>query len=143
MSPSVQLSEEQLKEINEDDIMTYQLSREIHKHLDRKEILYLENSHSVLSSVLNSNDNKFQIECLEASIRLMNAYPISESKDNGNLGNMNSILGLPQVNFLAHRVWAIGFLIRRWVCDLDMPGVLVADETGLMMTFTSLPAPMI
>jgi len=38
--------------------------------------------------------------------------------------------------FLAHQVWAIWFIVRRWVWDADMPGALVTDEMGLGKSFT-------
>jgi len=47
------------------------------------------------------------------------------------------------MKFLAHQVWAIWFIVRRWVWDTDMPGALVADELGLGKTFTSVIAAMI
>jgi len=34
-------------------------------------------------------------------------------------------------------------IVRRWVWDSDMPGVLVADEIGLGKTSTSVAAAMI
>jgi len=45
--------------------------------------------------------------------------------------------------FLMHQVWAIWFIMRRWVWDADMPGASVADEMGLWMTFISVAAAMI
>jgi len=36
-----------------------------------------------------------------------------------------------------HQLWAIWFIVRRWVGDSDMPGALVVDEMGLGKTFTS------
>jgi len=44
---------------------------------------------------------------------------------------------------LAHQVWAIWFIVRRWVWDADMPGALVVDEMGLGKTFTSVAAAML
>jgi hypothetical protein len=40
-------------------------------------------------------------------------------------------------------VWAIWFIVRRWVWDADMPGALVADEMGLGKTFTLVVVAMI
>jgi len=39
------------------------------------------------------------------------------------------------MKLLEHQVWAIWFLVRKWVCDVDMPGLQVADEMGLDKTF--------
>jgi hypothetical protein len=58
-------------------------------------------------------------------------------------GQKYSIPGLPGTKFLAHQVWAIWFIMRRWVWDADMPGALVADEMGLGKTFTSVAAAML
>ena len=44
------------------------------------------------------------------------------------------------VTFLAHQIWAIWFIVRRWVFDVDLPGVLLADEMGLGKTVTVLAA---
>jgi len=57
-------------------------------------------------------------------------------------GRKYSIPGLPGTYFLVHQVWAIWFIVRRWVSDADMPGPLVADEMGLGKTFTSVAAAM-
>jgi len=47
------------------------------------------------------------------------------------------------MKYLAHWVWVIWFIVRRWVWDTDMPGALVADEMCLGRTFTSMAAAMI
>jgi hypothetical protein len=44
---------------------------------------------------------------------------------------------------VAHQVWAIWFIVRRWVVHADMPRVLVADEMGLGKTFTSVAVAML
>jgi len=40
-------------------------------------------------------------------------------------------------------VWAIWFIVRRWVWEADIPGALVADEMGLRKTITSVAAAML
>jgi hypothetical protein len=42
-----------------------------------------------------------------------------------------------------HQVWAIWFIVRRWVWDADMPGALAADEMGLGKTCTSVAVAML
>jgi hypothetical protein len=69
--------------------------------------------------------------------------PIRQSPDEGIPGRNYSILGLPGTMFLAHQVWAIWFIVRRWVWDADMPGALVTDEMGLGKSFTSVAAAML
>ena len=32
-------------------------------------------------------------------------------------------------------MWVIWFIVRRWVSDVDLPGVLLADEMGLSKSF--------
>jgi len=64
-------------------------------------------------------------------------------KDDPVAGNTYSIPGLPGTKFLAHQVWAIRFIVRRWVWNAEMPGVLEADEMGLGKMFASLGAAMI
>jgi hypothetical protein len=53
---------------------------------------------------------------------------------------MYSIPGLHGTTFLVHQVWAIGFVVMRWVWDADMLGALMVDEMGLGKTFTSVAA---
>jgi len=48
-----------------------------------------------------------------------------------------------KTEFVAHKVWAIWFIVQRWVCYSDMPGALVADEMGLGKTFTSVAVAML
>jgi len=98
---------------------------------------------SVLNTVLNKINNEFEHECVDKAVRLLNAGPIYQSTDNRVPGRKYSIPGLPGIEFWAHQVWAIWFIVRRWVWDADMPGALVADEMGLGKTFTSVAAAML
>jgi hypothetical protein len=50
---------------------------------------------------------------------------------------------LQGTTFLAHQLWAIWLIVRRWVWDADMPGALVADEMGLGKNSTSIAAAML
>jgi hypothetical protein len=110
---------------------------------DGEEVLDPENTSPVLSTVLNTINNEFEHECLDEAVRLLNAHPIRQSADDRVPGHKASIPGLPGTKFVAHQVWAIWFIVRRWVWDADMPGALVADEMGLGKTFTSVAAAMI
>ena len=76
-------------------------------------------------------------------VRLLNVHVIRQSTDDSVPGHKYSIPGLPGAKFLARQVWAIWFIVRRWVWDTDMPGALVADEMGLGKTFTPVAAAMI
>jgi len=143
MSPPAQLTSEQLQEIIEDEKKTDQGAREVQEQVDGEEDLDPENTSSVLNTVLNTINNEFEHELLEEVVRLLNAHPIRQSIDDCVSGHMYSIPGLPGTKFLAHQVWAIWFIMRRWVWDADMPGALVADVMGLGKTFTSVAAAMI
>jgi len=144
MSPSTQLTSEQLKEIIEDEKKTDHGSREVQEQVeDGEEVLDPENTHSVLSTVLNTINNEFEHECLVETVRLLNVHPIRQSTDDCVPGHKYSIPGMPGTKFLAHQVWAIWFIVRRWVCDADIPGALVADEMGLGKTFTLVAAAML
>jgi len=144
MSPSAQLTSEQLKEIIEDEKRTDQGAREVQEQVeDGEEVLNPDNASSVLSTVLNTINNEFEHQCFDAAVRLLNVHPIRQSTDDRVPGHKYSIPGLPGTKFLAHQVWAIWFIVRRWVWDADMPGALVADEMGLGKTFTSVAAAMI
>jgi len=144
MSLSAQLTSEQPKEIIEDEKNTDQSAREIQEQVeDGEEVLDPENSSSVLNTVLSTINNEFEHECLDEAVRLLNARPIPQSPDDRLPGRKYSISGLPGTKFLAHQVWAIWFIVRRWVWNADMRGVLVADEMGLGKTFTSVAAAML
>jgi len=132
MSPSAQLTLEQLQEIIEDKIKTDQGAREVQEQVeDGEEVLDPENTSSVLSTVLNTINNEFEHKCLDEAVRLLNAHPIRQSTGDRVPGHKYSILGLPGTKVLAHQVWAIWLIVRRWVWDADMPGALVPDKMSL------------
>jgi hypothetical protein len=81
MSPSAQLTSEQLKEIIEYERMTYKDAREIQEQLDGEVVLIPANSDLVLCSVLNTINNEFVHECLEAGLSLLNAHAVCQSID--------------------------------------------------------------
>jgi hypothetical protein len=47
------------------------------------------------------------------------------------------------MKFLVHQVWAVWFILRKWVWDANMPVALVVDEMGLGKTVISVAAAMI
>jgi hypothetical protein len=143
MSPSAQLSTEQLKEIIEHEKMTDQGARDVQEQVDGEKDLDPDNTNSVLIAVLNTLNNKFEYECLEEAVRLVHAHLIRQSIDDRVPGHKKSISGLPRTRLLVHQVWPIWFMVWRWVWDPDMPGALVADEIGLGKTFTSVAAAII
>ena len=144
MSPSAQLTSKQLKELIEDEQNTDKRAREVQEQVeDGEEVLNPANTNSVFDTVLSTINNKFEHECLEEAVRLLNAHPICQSSDDHVPGHKYSIPSLPGTKFLAHQVWALRFIVRRWVWDADMPGALVADEMGLGKTFTLVAATMI
>jgi len=144
MSPSAQLTSERLKEIIEDEKKTDKSAREVQEQgVDGVEVLNPANTSSVVNTVLSTINNEFEHECLDETVRLLNAHPICQSSDDQVPGHKYSIPGLPRTKFLAQQVWAIWFIMRRWVWDADMPGALVADKMGLGKTFTSVAVAMI
>jgi hypothetical protein len=96
-----------------------------------------------LNTVLSIINNEFEHQCLDEAVRLLNAHSIGQSTDDRVRGYKYSIPGLPGTKYVAHQVWAIWFIVRRWVWDADMPGVLLADEMGLGKTFTAVAAAML
>jgi hypothetical protein len=144
MSPSAQLTSEQLNEIIEEEKKTDQGSTGVQEQVeDGEEVLDPDNPSSVLSTVLNTINNHFEHECHDEAVRLLNAQPIRQSPDDWVPGNRYSIPVLPGTKFLAHQVWAIWFIVRGWDWDANMPGALVADKMGLGKTFTSVAAAML
>ena len=110
---------------------------------DGKEVLDTDMTRSVLRTVLKTINNEFEHECLHEAVRLLNAHHIPQSPDDRVPGHMYPFPGVPGTKFLAHQVWAIWFIVRRWVWDADMPGAQVAYEMGLGKTFTSVVAAML
>jgi len=116
MSPAVQLILEQLKEIIEDEKNTDKGAREVQEQVeDGEEVLDPANTSSVLNKVLNTINNQFEHRCLNEAFRPLNAHPIRHSTDDRVPGHKYSIPGLPGTKFLVHQVWAIWFIVRRWV----------------------------
>jgi len=123
MSPSAQLTSEQLKEIIEDEKNTDKDAREVQEQVeDGEEVLDPANTSSVLKTVLSTINNEFEHECLDEAVRLLNAHSIRQSTDDRVPGHKYSIPGLPGTKFLAHQVWAIWFIVRRWF------GMLICQE---------------
>jgi len=119
-------------------------AREVQEQVeDSEEVLDPANMSLVLNMGFNTINNEFEHECLDEAVRLLNAHPICQSTDDRVPGHKYSIPGLPGTKFLVHQVWAIWFILRRWVWDTDMPGALVADEMGLGKTSTSVAAAML
>jgi len=144
MSLSAQPTSEQLKEIIEDEKNTDKSAREVQEPVeDGEEVLDPENTSSVLDTVLNTINNEFEHLCLDEAVRLLNVRPIRQSTDDRVLGHKYSLPGLHESKFLAHQVWVIWFIVRRWVWDADMPGAVVADGMGLGKTCTSVAAAML
>ena len=123
--------------------MTDKGAREVQEQVDGEENLDPDNTSSVLNPVLNTINNKFEHECLDEAVRLLNAHLICQSTDDCVPGHMYSIPALPGTKFLANQVWAIWFIVRRWVSDTDRPGALVADEMGLGKSFTPVAVAML
>jgi len=111
-----QLTSKQLKEIIEDERNMDKSASEVQEQVeDGEEVLNPENTSSVLNTVLNTINNEFEHECLEEAVRLLNARPVRQSPDDRIPGRKYSIPGLPGTKLLAHLVWAIWFIVRRWV----------------------------
>jgi len=123
---------------------TDQGSREVQEQMDEgEEVLDPDNSISLLSTVLNTINKQFEHKCLDEAVRLLNAHSSLQSTEDHVPGHKYSIPGLHGTKFLVHQVWAIWFIVRRWVWDADMPEALVADEMGLGKTFTSVAVAML
>jgi len=69
-------------------------------------------------------------------------HSIREPKDDPVPAHKYSIRGLPGTNVWRNRLWAMWFIVRRWVWDSNLPGALVIDEIGLWQTFSWVAAAM-
>jgi hypothetical protein len=104
---------------------------------DCEDVLNPANTTTVLNMVLSTINNNFEQECLDEAVRLLNAHLIRQLTDDRFPDQKYLIPGL------VHQVWAILFIVWRWVWDADMPGALVADKMGLGKTFTLVAAAML
>jgi len=123
--------------------MTNQGATEIQEQVDGKEVLDPENTWSALSTVLNTINYKFEHDGLHEMARLLNAHPICHWIGVSVSCNVCSTQGQPRTTFLAHQVRALWSIVRIWVRDSNMSGVLVADEMGFRKMFTVVAAAMI
>ena len=106
------------------------------RHSDDAEIAV-----SVLGDVLLATvNNSFEHECLEEAVALLGATSRPDAPDDLFRGTKYLLKSFPSVSFLAHQMRAIWFLVRLWLFDVDLPGVLLADKMGLRKTFTALAA---
>jgi hypothetical protein len=93
--------------------------------------------HEEIIATLN---NSFEHECLEEAATLLGASHRPDSTTDSIRGVKYRLEYFPNVTFLAHQVWGIWFIVRRWIFDPDLPGALLADEMGLGKTFTTIAA---
>jgi hypothetical protein len=99
--------------------------------VDGKEVIDPDDTGSGLRAVLDTINNEFEHESLDEGVKLLNMHSIRQSTDHHVSGHKYSIPGLPGTNLLAHQVWAIWFIVTRWVSDADMPAAPLADEMDL------------
>jgi len=121
--------------INE-KMTTDHIEREVQNPVDSEEGLHPDNINSVWSSHLHTINNKFEHDFLDEAVRLRNAHPIRQSRDAHVPDHKNSSPGLTETTFLVHKSWAIYFILRRWISNGEMPGILVTDIMGLRTAFT-------
>jgi hypothetical protein len=96
MSPSAQLTSEQLQEIIEDEMKTDQGAREVQEQVeDGDEVLDPENTSSVMRTVPSTINNEFEHECPNEVVRLLNAHRIHQSTDDRVPCHKYPIPGLP------------------------------------------------
>ena len=93
--------------------------------------------HEALLTTLN---NYFEHECLEEAVALLRPTSRPDTLADQIQGTKYLLEPFPSVAFLVHQIWTIWFIVRRWVFDVDLPGVLLADEMGLGKTFTVIVA---
>jgi hypothetical protein len=125
MSPSAQLTLEQLKEIIEDEKKNNASAREDQKQVeDGEEVLNPHNTSLVLSTVINTFNNQFEYEFLDEAVRLLKAHPSHQSTDDRVPGHNYSIPGMLGTEFLAHHVGTIWYTVMRGVWVAEIPGVL-------------------
>jgi len=143
LSPSAELTFEQLNKIFEDEKQTDRCAWEVEGNIDGQEVLNPDNSSSQSITVLNWISNEFQYECLGEADRLLNVCPICQLNNVQFSGNEYSISGLPEMMSLLHQCLTMWSIVRRWVLYWDMPGALVTDDMALRKSFNLVAASMI
>ena len=91
-------------------------------------------------ALLTTLNNSFEHECLEEAVALLGATSRPDALADQIRGMKYLLEPFPSVAFLTHQIWVIWFIVRRWVFNVDLPGVLLVDEMGLGKTFTVLAA---
>jgi len=120
MCLSALLTSEKLKEIIEDKKNTEKSAKQVQEQVaDGEDVLDPENWSSVVITVLNTINNKSEHKWLDEAVRLLNACLIRQSPDDLVPDCKYSIPGLFGTKFLAHWVWVIWFITRRWVWNAD------------------------
>ena len=87
-------------------------------------------------ALLTTLNNAFEHECLEEAVALLGASLWPDVPSDQIRGMKYLFEPFPSVTFLAQQIWAIWFIIGRWVFDEDLPGVSLGEEMGLGKTFT-------
>jgi hypothetical protein len=77
MSPSAQLTSEQPKEIIEAQNKTGQGSREVQEQVHGEAALHPDNTSSVMRGIFHTINNAFDSECLDGTVKLLNAHRIA------------------------------------------------------------------
>jgi hypothetical protein len=108
MSPSGQLTSEQPKEIFEDEKTTANCARAVPQQVDGEEDLDLDNTSSVMNTVLNTINNEFEHECLDDAVGLLNAYPSRDSRDDRVPGQKYLTTACPELSCWRTRFWPYG-----------------------------------
>ncbi|KAF8523045.1 SNF2 family N-terminal domain-containing protein [Trichophaea hybrida] len=92
--------------------------------------------------LLANHANAYEHECFDDALKYLDAKPAP--RINGEVpGGPKWILpGIPNGRFMMHQVWAVWFVIKRWLWESSLPGVLIADEMGLGKTWTAIGAAM-
>jgi len=143
-APRPRMTSQQLNEIIEDEKKTNQGSSKVQVQVEDGEAVFdSDNTSSVLRTVLNTINNKFEHVCLDVVVRPLTAHAINKSTDDRVPGHKYSIPGLPGPKFLAQQDWAIWLIMSQWVRDADMQVPPVADKLGLEKTFTPAAAAML
>jgi hypothetical protein len=113
MTPSIQHTLEQLKEIVQDKVNVDQGTCKVQEQLDASVVVNRDNSSSVLRTVLRTIKNESEYNYLDNAVRLPNSYPICTFLDDQFPANKYSIPGLSGTKFLAYQVWAIRLIVSR------------------------------
>jgi hypothetical protein len=91
-------------------------------------------------TLMATTNNTFEHKWLDEAVALLGGMPYGNSHAYAIQGPMYTLKQFRELRCCAYQIWAILFILRKWIFYVDHPGVLLANEVGLRKIFTILAA---